>query len=307
LVDECESDDLALAERVLDEELGDAMEWVYVPGNHEAMGCSVDDWSEVFGPAHQTFDRGGTRFVTLDTSGLTVADGGWEQIRMLREALDEAAADPDIDSVAVVAHVPPHDSSPQQASQLGDRLEAAVLERWLSGFETDSGKEAVYIGAHAGYFAASRIDGVSYWVNGNSGKAPHGTAEDGGFIGWTEFGVQDDPSRHGTDQWLAAQVRPQVDALTVAAPDLSRGGTVVVEAELTQGDTVMPVGYPMGVDWSGSDNLYIGERPPGPLHWWRYDAWFDPGTRELHAWRTSTVDLTVTVNDVQASCSMPVA
>jgi hypothetical protein len=148
---------------------------------------------------------------------------------------------------------------------------------------------------------------VSYWVNGNSGKAPHGTAEDGGFIGWTEFGVQDDPSGHGADQWLAAQVRPQVDALTVEAPDLSPGGTVTVEAELVQGGTVMPVGYPMGVDWSGSDDLYIGERPPGPLHWWRYDAWFDPGTRELHAWRAGTVDLTVTVNDAEATCSISVA
>ena len=102
---------------------------------------------------------------------------------------DEAATDPDIDSVAVVAHVPVHDSSPQQASQLGDRLEAAVVERWLTGFETDSGKESVYIGAHAGYFAADHVDGVAYWVNGNSGKAPHGTPEDGGFVGWTEFGV----------------------------------------------------------------------------------------------------------------------
>jgi exopolysaccharide biosynthesis protein len=59
LVDECESDDLALAERILDEELGDELDWLYVPGNHEAMGCKVADWSAVFGPAYRTFDRGG--------------------------------------------------------------------------------------------------------------------------------------------------------------------------------------------------------------------------------------------------------
>jgi len=307
LVDECESDDLALAERVLDEELGEDMDWIYVPGNHEAMGCDIEDWSAAFGPAYQTFDRGGTRFVTLDTSGLTIAGGGWEQILMLRQALDEAAADPDIDSVAVVAHVPPHDVSPQQASQLGDRLEAEVVERWLGGFEAGSGKEAVYIGAHAGYFAADTIDGVSYWVNGNSGKAPSSTPEDGGFIGWTEFGVSDaGRSWGGQDQWLAAQTRPQVDGLTVEAADLAPGATVEVEAELTQGNAVLPVGYPMGVDWSGADGLYVGANPPGPLQWWRYDAWFDPETQELRAWRSGTVELTVEVNEVEAAATITI-
>ncbi|WP_460496507.1 phosphodiester glycosidase family protein [Glycomyces tarimensis] len=304
LVDECESEDLALAERILDEELGDAMDWVYVPGNHEVMGCDLDQWSALFGPAYQTFDHGGTRFVTLDTSGLTIAEGGWEQIVMLRQALDEAADDPDIHSVAVVAHVPPHDTSPQQASQLGDRLEVAVVERWLSGFEADSGKEAAYIGAHAGYFAADHTDGVAYWVNGNSGKAPHGSAEEGGFIGWTEFGVNESgsPWRWGhQEQWLSAQVRPQVDALTVEAASLQPGETIAIDASLTQGETVMPVGYPMSVEWTGSRDLYVGANPPGPLHWWRYDAWFDPETNELLAWRGGEVELTATVNDVEAT------
>jgi hypothetical protein len=301
LVDECESDDLALAERILNEELGDELDWVYVPGNHEAMGCKIADWSAVFGPAYRTFDRGGTRFVTLDTSGLTIGKGGWEQIRMLRDALDEAAADPDIDSVAVVAHVPTNDKSPQQASRLGDRLEAEVVERWLTGFEADSGKEAVYIGAHAGYFDASRVDGVSYWVNGNSGKAPSSTPEEGGFIGWTEFGLG-----ASGEAWLAAQVRPQVDELTVDAPDLAPGQTVAVGAELVQGSSRIPVVYPMGVSWSGS-NVYISEQPPGALAWWRYDAWFDPETRELRAWRQGTVELTATVNEVQATDTITIA
>jgi exopolysaccharide biosynthesis protein/3',5'-cyclic AMP phosphodiesterase CpdA len=301
LVDECESDDLALAEQILDEELGDELDWVYVPGNHEAMGCSVADWSAVFGPAHQVFDRGSTRFITLDTSGLTIGKGGWEQILMLRNALDEAAADPDIDSVAVVAHVPPNDKSPQAASQLGDRLEAEVVEEWLTGFETGSGKEAVYIGAHAGYFDASRVDGVSYWVNGNSGKAPSTTPEDGGFIGWTEFGI----GATG-EEWLTAQVRPQLDALTVTAPDLAPGDTVAVEAELTQGSSTIPVVYPMGVDWSGT-NVYIGSRPPGLLDWLRFDAWFDPATSELLAWRKGTVTLTATVNGVAATDTVVIA
>lgn len=311
LVDECESEDLALAERILDEEIGDAMEWVYVPGNHEVMGCGIEDWSAAFGPAYRSFDHGGTRFVTLDTSQLTIAGGGFEQIAMLREALDGAAEDPELHSVAVVAHVPPHDSSPQQASQLTDRLEAAVVERWLGDFEADTGKESVYIGAHAGYFAADHIDGVSYWVNGNSGKAPHGTAEDGGFIGWTEFGVDGEAGRPwpwGSDeQWLSAQVNPQVDELALEAPaSIAPGETVEIGAELTQGETVLPVGYPMSADWSGAGGLCVGSGPAGPLEWWRCDAWFSPDTNELTAWRHGTVDLTLEVNGTEASQSIAI-
>lgn len=294
LVDECEPDDLALAERVLDEELGQDLEWFYVPGNHEVMGCDLADWSAVFGPAYQTFDHEGTRFVTLDTSGLTIGKGGWDQIAMLDAALEAAAEDPAITSVAVVAHVPTNDFSPQQASQLGDRLETAVIERWLGEFESGSGKEAVYIGAHAGYFAADRVDGVSYWVNGNSGKSPSSTPADGGFAGWTEFGVDG-------DQWLSALVHPRVDDLALTAPDLRVGRTVTAEAELTQGDTAMPVAYPMSAEWSGSKHLYVGTRPPGLLDLLRCAAWFDPSTNQLFAWRKGTVELTVEVNGVAAS------
>lgn len=310
LVDECESDDLALAERMLDEELGDEVEYVYVPGNHEVMGCDVDDWSAVFGPAHQTFDHEGTRFITLDTSGLTIADGGFEQIAALRTALDEAADDPRIESVAVVAHVPTRDKDPQHASQLGDRYESAVVEQWLGDFESESGKESIYIAAHAGYFAADHVDGVAYWVNGNSGKAPHGAPEDGGFVGWTEFGVNEQsslPWLTRDEPWISAQVRPQLDRLDIdAATDIDRGETIRIGAELTRGETVTPVGYPMSVTWSGSANVYIGERRPGPLHWLFYDAWFDPETNELVAWRDGTVEVTATVNDVEATQSIAV-
>ena len=40
---------------------------------------------------------------------------------------DAAATDRSISSVVVVSHVPPRDPTPQAASQLADRLEAALL------------------------------------------------------------------------------------------------------------------------------------------------------------------------------------
>jgi hypothetical protein len=37
------------------------------------------------------------------------------------------------------------------------------------------------------------------------------------------------------------------------------------------------------------------------------DAWFDPQTRELRAWRAGTVELTATVNDVTATDTAVIA
>ncbi len=72
LVDEGSPADLAFARRVLTEELGDALPWYYVPGNHEVMGGKIDNFVAEFGPPHRTFDHEGTRFVTLDTSSLSL-------------------------------------------------------------------------------------------------------------------------------------------------------------------------------------------------------------------------------------------
>ena len=60
--------DFALARRILDEELGDALPWYYVPGNHEIMGAPISNFAAVFGATSRVFDHNGTRFVTLKNS-----------------------------------------------------------------------------------------------------------------------------------------------------------------------------------------------------------------------------------------------
>ncbi|WP_052436884.1 phosphodiester glycosidase family protein [Georgenia sp. SUBG003] len=59
-VDTAFPDDLALARRVIEEEIGDTRPWYYVPGNHEILGPGdVAAFEEEFGPAHQSFVHGG--------------------------------------------------------------------------------------------------------------------------------------------------------------------------------------------------------------------------------------------------------
>ncbi|MBQ0984506.1 phosphodiester glycosidase family protein [Streptomyces sp. F63] len=310
LVDEGSPPDLALARRVLEEELGGAVPWVYVPGNHEVMGGSIDLFEEEFGPGHRVFDHRGTRFITLDTSRLTVRGGGLAQVRALRAELERAAADPGTGSVIVVQHVPPRDPTPQRASELADRKEAALLEHWLADFRRTSGKGAAVIGAHAGVFHASRVDGVPYLVNGNSGKAPAAPPGRGGFSGWSTVGVdrvtQAEQARarqrpwEGGPDWISVRTRPHVDGLRLDGPAaLPAGETARITAAVTQGEgsaaREVPVGFPVSADWTGSPNLRIGS-PDGARP--RHAAAYDPVTGTFTALRPATVVLAVSVNGV---------
>ncbi|OEV13480.1 phosphodiester glycosidase family protein [Streptomyces nanshensis] len=307
LVDEGSKEDLAFAHRVLEEELGDAVDWYYVPGNHEVMGGSIADFTAEFGPAQRTFDHKGTRFITLDTSSLTVRGGGYGQLQELRRQLNEAAGDPSVSSVTLVQHVPPRDPTGQQASQLTDRMEADLLEDWLGDFRARTGKGAAFIGGHAGAFDASRVRGVPYLVNGNSGKAPATPADHGGFTGWSLVGV--DAHTHGNRNgngngrdWTAVQTRAHVDGLAMDAPEKLRvGASTHATAAVTQGEGAsarkVPVTWPVSADWSGSGNLCVrGGRSAADDTRVRCAASYDPRDGTLTAYRPGTVRLAVEVS-----------
>jgi hypothetical protein len=295
LVDEASAADFALAKRILDEELGGTLPYRYVPGNHERGNGSLDNFRAVFGDTQQVFDHKGTRFITIDTSGINLRVSDWTQLGRLRNELDEAAKDRGVKSVVLVQHVPPRDPTPARASELSDRKEAATIEAWLSGFQDRSGKGTAFIGAHVGTFHASHVDGVPYFVNGNSGKNPSTLPSEGGFTGWSMWGVD---FRGEPGDWLAAEVRPHVDTLSVAAPEsLAAGASTVVTASVAQANRTVPVAYPVSARWSASPNVHIGRTRDAKRY---HTANFDPSTGELTALRPSTITLAVTVNGVTA-------
>ncbi|MCE7010655.1 phosphodiester glycosidase family protein [Kibdelosporangium philippinense] len=300
-VDEAAPADLTLARRILTEELGDDLKWYYVPGNHEIMGPgTIDNFRREFGVTNQTFDHKGTRFVLLDSSTGTIRGGGFDQTVLLRKALDAAKVDKSVNSVVVMEHHPPRDPTPAKCSQLSDRSEAALVEQWLGDFRQETGKGAAFIGAHVGVFHASRVDGVPYLINGNSGKVPGGDATLGGFSGWSLIGVD---NKRGRD-WIATEIRPHVDALTIDAPaELKVGQSAKIAATLTQGTRTVPVAYPVSYDWSGSPSVLIGDwRDWRPWH----VARLDPATGALTALRPGTFMLAVTVNGVTRQSAIQV-
>ncbi|MEV0680561.1 phosphodiester glycosidase family protein [Actinosynnema sp. NPDC050436] len=277
--------DLALAHRVLREELGEELPWCYVPGDREIAGPgTIEAFRREFGVTHRVFDHRGTRFVLLDTSTGTVRGGGVDQAAVLRDALRDHAP---VGSVVVVQHHPLRDPDPTGRSRLDDRREAGLVEGWLADFRRTTGKGAVVVAAHAGVFHASRVDGVPHLVTGNAGTAP----PEGGFTGWTALGV--DPQ--GRDP-VAAEIRPHVDDLVLTAPGVVRVGTPgTVAATVVQGPRRVPVAYPVSADWTGSSNVHIGQK--SDVQPWHV-ARFDPETGSLTAVRPGTATIAVTVNGV---------
>lgn len=299
-VDRGFASDIALAKRIIDEEIGDAVPVHYVPGNHEFAGpSSLDEWSKVFGPISTTFDHRGTRFITRATPGYTLRSGGFEQIVDLLAQLDDAATDPAINNVVVIQHHPMTDPSPTGGSALSDPKEAELLAGWLADFRRVSGKGVALQAAGVGTFNASTTDGVLQLINGNAGKSPSGSPDAGGFTGWSLVGINPDAEPapltgrrwEAADEWIAVEFRPHVDALTISAPaSAAVGQTVTVTATVVQDGRSVPVRYPVAADW---------QVPAGVT--------FDGATGAFTAAAPGSYTIAVTVNGATAEATVQVA
>lgn len=311
LVDEAAPIDFDLARRVLDEELaGVDFPWYYVPGNHEVQGGPIANFIAKFGATQHTVDLptdgGTTRIITLNSAFGTLRGGGFAQVAELRRALDEAESDPEITGVLVFQHHPVNDPLPTANSQLADRREAAMLETWLAGFEADSGKSAAFVGAHSGVFDATSVDGVPFIVNGNSGKVPASTPDNGGFTGWTLLGLEPSAGDEGDDDaWLRAEVRARVDTIALQSPAaLAVGASGAVAATVAQdGVRTVPVQWPVSAQWGGA-GVHVGPAASAPR--WAVVA-IDPAAGTIQALRAGAATVTVTVNGETATQAVTVS
>ncbi len=317
-VDRAFADDVTLAKRVIDEEIGDRLPWYYVPGNHEVTGPGdLSEWTKVFGAPSRTFDHQGTRFALMDSSLGSFRAGGFAQLLELRRALDGAATDPKVRSFVVLAHHPIDDPAPTKNSQLSDRKEAALVVDWLSDLRASTGKGAAYVGSHAGVFGASRQEGVLLPLIGNAGKGPSAAPGAGGFTGWALFGIDRNApviapavrhrtapeSRAGQDSWLRVELRPHVDALELQVPGVAVGETAPAGATVGQDGRRVPVSYPVSADWSG-DGVHVGAPDTAPAG---AVAAFEPASGVLTGLREGSGALQVTVNGVSRTAEVAVA
>ncbi|GGH35999.1 phosphodiester glycosidase family protein [Microbacterium album] len=308
-VDEAAPEDFELARRILDEELeGADFPWYYLPGNHEIMGASINNFRAAFGDTYRTVDVEGTRFIMMNSATARMASE-FAQVQMLRAQLDDAATNPEITGVMLVSHMPTNDPLPTKGSQLTDRNEAAMIDNWLQDFRESSGKSAAYIAGHVGVFHSSSVDGVPYVISGNSGKDPASTPANGGFTGWMMLGV--DPAqglwRDAEGSWLKVETKARVDesGLTVSAPErLVFGESGEVSASFTQDEgRVVPVAWPVSSAWGG-DGVHVGNAQDAPE-----DAVvaIDPRAGTIEAVGVGTARIDVTVNGETAQADLVVA
>jgi len=315
LVDEGAPIDFELARRVLEEEVGDAVPYLYVPGNHEIMGGSIAEFEAAFGPAQNVVDLDGTRVITLDTSAGSLRAGGLDQLRLLEDSLASAATDPSVTGVVVFFHHPTEDPLPADASQISDRHEAAAVDALLGGFRASSGKSVAAVNAHVGAFHARSFDGVSNVINGNSGKSPASTPDRGGFTGWTLLGVDPAEGVVGKNptpvterlEWLRAEVHARVDSLALDVPAmLTLGETAVVAGVVTQdGGRQVPVAWPMSADWSG-ERVTVSDATGAHLEGRAAVLRLNPATGELTAVASGTATVRLTVNGVTEEVTVEV-
>ncbi|MGO1545518.1 MAG: phosphodiester glycosidase family protein [Gulosibacter sp.] len=307
-VDEAAPEDFGLAQKIIDDELGDAeFPYIYVTGNHEIMGGPIENFEAAFGETHGTMDLDGTRIIWLDTAPGTLSHD-YDQVKLLREELDKAAADDAISGVVVFQHMPIDDPLPTKASQLGDRLDADMEEQWLEEFKQDSGKPIALVSAHVGVFHAKTTNGIPYFINGNSGKSPTGGAE-GSFTGWTMLGVHPAEAESANPRdWFKAEVQTRVDADTLTMGDVPELVNTGVETQLTpaftqdQGARSLLPQWPMSHSWSG-EGIHvgsIGDAPDDAI------ANLDPETNILTALSSGEATLTLTVNNESESMTFTV-
>ncbi|MBP1082651.1 MULTISPECIES: phosphodiester glycosidase family protein [Bacillus] len=316
-VDTAYKEDFELAEKILKEEVGDKLPVYYIPGNHERMGTdTLDNFLNVYEKNRYTFDHKGTRIILLDSSAGSYRTSNFEQLIHLKKSLEEAADDPTVKQVVVMAHHPTRDPLPTKNSQLNDQKESELLEQWLTAFRQDSGgKGAIYISGHAHTVHSERVEGVPYMVVGPAGKIPYGSADEGGFYSWTLFGV--DPkagpdrvfgpekaslaSKKADRSWIQAEVRPMLESITMDAPSaINAGETVKISASGHQvGDLTVPLRYPATVTWNGSENVFVGtgQKLKRAEVSGRYDAAFNPEKGELKALRKSKITLEIEANE----------
>jgi len=293
LVAKGRSADLDLARRLIREELGDQVAWRYVPGDRErGPDGQLTAFRAAFGNPVRVFDQAGTRFVLLNSAQGAFRLGGFTQLVRLRSELTQAASDPAVRAVVVVAHHPTSDPVAGGTAELVDVREGELVESLLSDFRTQSQKNTAYVGSHARRFGVARRDGVPHVLAGPVSSPARSST--GSFTGWSMFRV--DPT---ASQWLGAEFRPHVNALRVNAPDtLSVGATARASASLNQAGRRVRVVYPMSADWLESVTVHVG--PTSTAAPTAVVA-YDPATGKLTALRPGVAELAVRVNGVTAS------
>jgi exopolysaccharide biosynthesis protein/3',5'-cyclic AMP phosphodiesterase CpdA len=316
-VDTAYTEDFDLAQQILEEEVGDQIPVYYIPGNHEIMGPgNLDNFLHEFKENNYFFTHKGTQFALMDSSTGSLSTSDFSQLVEFKNMLEIAAKDPAIKNLVVLEHHPTRDPLSTQNSQLTDRKEAELLEKWMTEFREESiGKGVLHVSGHAHTVNVERVDGVPYMVVGPTGKAPYGPPDAGGFHEWTMFGIDPTPipsKANGPEssseqspirdtEWIRAEVNPLLEGITLDVPEtISAGEAVKVDTTGHQaGNVNFPLRYPASVNWSGSDNVFIGkgEALNKATDSGKYIAVFDTVTGKLTALQKGEIQLKVESNN----------
>ncbi len=146
------------------------------PGNHDRMG-NATIFQTRFGSGDYSFDYGGWRFVSVDTSTQDISES---QFIWLRALLENSSSRP----VVVFTHVPPFDPRIGEDHHLNETSDCEEFIALMEEF-----KVRVVVTGHVHLYNNTRIGSVDYVVTGGAGADLYAPHEEGGFHHFTLFSV----------------------------------------------------------------------------------------------------------------------
>ncbi len=144
------------------------------PGNHDVKGNDSLYYS-YFGAGDYYFDRGGFRFISLDTSSQDISE---DQFAWLENTLRDSGPL----EVIVFTHVPPYNPLPHIPHSLRNQSTSVRFMDLMS----QQGVRLVLSG-HVHLFNSTKIKEVQYLVSGGGGADLVATPEEGGFHHYLHF------------------------------------------------------------------------------------------------------------------------
>jgi|GEM_PF-882298 len=152
------------------------MPWHVTPGNHDVKN-NTDLFNSTFGTGDYRFDYRDLRFISLDTSSLTISDDQFEWLVGLLESSQSMR-------VIVFTHVPSYDPRSDGNHTLTDQED---IERFRSLMEEYAVQWV--LSGHIHLFNHTTDSGVNYAISGGGGARLYASEDEGGFHHFLLFNV----------------------------------------------------------------------------------------------------------------------
>jgi hypothetical protein len=186
------------------------------PGNHEAFNNSLTNFMTYFGDPVYSFEFGNTLFVSLNSAlSQSITGSDPTQFHYLQSVLNVNSKK----NVVVYTHNPTRDTFGTAHEMLS--TDADMLEKILGDYK--AAHPEVSVNTIFGHLHTSQSwvkDGVTYTISGDEALKKYVTPQDGGFLSYTQFRVDEANVTH--------RFFPLTSRISVVDDAIQNGGKLIL-------------------------------------------------------------------------------